>query len=44
MNSYSYQFVNLDQFSKEIISDKKLLNYLEQIWDLYNSMVSDERG
>lgn len=44
MNSYSYQFVNSDQFSKEIISDKKLLNYLEQIWDLYNSMVSDERG
>lgn len=44
MNSYSYQFVNSDQFSKEIISDKKLLYYLEQIWDLYNSMVSDERG
>ena len=44
MNSYSYQFVNSDQFSKEIISDKKLLNYLEQIWDLYNSMISDERG
>lgn len=44
MNSYSYQFVNLDQFSKEIISDTKLFNYLEQIWDLYNSMISDERG